>query len=117
MKPIMLHEVAAKPLPAIPAIILRELIDNGMVERERLIDQIWGMDPDGGPEDVGTAFRVHLTYLRKALRPGWRIVREGNRALWLANTRRLGEEAALQPPCETETGPVSTGPVPFLQGR
>ncbi len=58
---------------AAQAVILRELIDNDRAFIERLINCVWGQDADGGPLCAQRIIHLHVSHLRKRLRPGWRI--------------------------------------------
>ena len=62
------------------AIILRELIDNGRASLERLLFCVWGQDADGGPLYAQRIIHIHISHLRKRLRPGWRIVNRHGQA-------------------------------------
>lgn len=64
----------ATPISGHQAEILRELVDHGQATLGRLIDQLYGSDPAGGPDNAGCAVCQHLVYIRKKLKPGWRIV-------------------------------------------
>lgn len=64
----------AKPMRGHQAEILRDLIDHGPCTLSRLMDQVYGNDPDGGPSWGTTVVRVLIYHVRKKLKPGWRIV-------------------------------------------
>ena len=53
--------------------ILRELIDNEVVSVHRLIDQLYGQDPDGGPLTADNIVHLNIFRIRKCLWPGWQI--------------------------------------------
>ena len=78
--PVLLDDVITRPFRyyrgriAAQAVILRELIDNSRVLIVRLIHCIWGQDPDGGPLCAQRIIHLHISNLRKLLRPGWHIV-------------------------------------------
>lgn len=72
--PVLLAEYAASPLHRCEAVLLRELVCyGGQVARERLIDALYGADPEGGPLDACRNIRVYLFRLRAKMRPEWRI--------------------------------------------
>lgn len=64
----------AKPIRGHQAEILRDLIDRPSSSPDRLFDQLYGMDPDGGPDMGPAVLKKHVWELRRKLKPGWRIV-------------------------------------------
>jgi hypothetical protein len=80
------HAVDAVPMQALAdarlspqqRIMVRALIEAfpRFVERDRLFDELYGFDPNGGPENIANAVAVRLFHIRKALRPlGWTITK------------------------------------------
>ncbi len=86
MMPVLLDDVTAESFRyyrgrvAAQAVILRELIDNDRALIERLIFCLWGQDADGGPLCAHRIIHLHISHLRKRLRPGWRIVNRHGQA-------------------------------------
>lgn len=70
----MILKDIAEPISGHQAEILRELADHGTATSERLIDQLYGGDPDGGPNNAMAVLRGHIYHVRKKLKPGWRII-------------------------------------------
>lgn len=54
-------------------IVLRELVVAGHITQERMIDQIWGQDEDGGPQWAEKAVMGLIYDLRRRLHPKWKI--------------------------------------------
>ena len=74
-KPVMLDDILVRRVAPQCRIILRDIIDmDGQATKDRLIDQLYGHREDGGPlwADLVLANRLH--YLRKSLRPEFKIV-------------------------------------------
>ena len=69
----ILDDIAA-PVKGHQAEILRELVDHGAVTVHRLIDQLYGSDPNGGPDNAVRTVQQHVHFLRKKIKPGWRIL-------------------------------------------
>ena len=69
----MISEVATKEPSHNQKIILQELLTMGWTSRERLTDQIWGDDPDGGPLHTKTIVRVQIHRLNKRMPRGLKI--------------------------------------------
>ncbi len=63
----------AKPLTEREAIVLRELLTLPRVSRDRLTDQLWGDNPDGGPVNANTELYKIVTTLRPKLFDGFEI--------------------------------------------
>ena len=55
------------------ATILRDLIDRPTCDLERLFDQCYGQDPEGGPDTGTLTIKTWISFLRKKLKPGWTI--------------------------------------------
>jgi len=55
--------------------VLRHLMDNfgRHVTNDELIHVLYGHDDEGGPLTAENIIRLHVTHLRKRLRPGWSI--------------------------------------------
>ncbi len=75
--------------PGAQPVILRELMDNGLVPVDRLIDVIWGHALDGGPLFAYRAVHVAICHLRKRLRPGWHIINRHGRGYELQYTEPI----------------------------
>ena len=69
----ILDDIAA-PVKGHQAEVLRELVDHGAATIPRLIDQLYGSDPNGGPDNAVCTVQQHVYYLRKKIKPGWRIL-------------------------------------------
>lgn len=67
-------------------IVLRELIERNVVPAERLIDQIWGRDEDGGPLDARKRVMKLVYHLRAELKDEWWIRCLGHSGYQLVRT-------------------------------
>lgn len=74
----MLADVVDRRLCRLPARLLRDLIDQGSCSTDRMIDQLWGHDEGGGPLNAARLVRQYIHEIRRALRPGWRIINHRN---------------------------------------
>lgn len=74
------HEIDDVPAPTLLADVklspqcrrlLKRLLDvyPRHLSRSALFDELYGNDPNGGPENVHVAVNVRITYIRRALRP------------------------------------------------
>lgn len=81
----LLSQVVVCNVKGQQAIVLRELIDRGSARGERLVDILWGDDPNGGPLDIQRNVVRIVSTLRLNLCPKWRIV-VGQGRYWLART-------------------------------
>lgn len=70
----MILKDIAEPISGRQAEVLRELADHGQATIPRLIEQLYGGDPDGGPNDARNTIRQHVVYIRQKLKAGWRIL-------------------------------------------
>ena len=79
----LLCEVFVKKPSPQQGMFAQELVTFGFVHIDRMIDQLWGRDPDGGPLNARNTLSVFAYKLRKILRPGWRIKAEYDRGFHL----------------------------------
>lgn len=78
--------------------------------RERLVHELYGDDPDGGPECGETNIYAYMSRLRKKLEP-YRIVIESRRfdgyRIWFPSGVDVKKQAAEPLPCPLNTDQVS----------
>lgn len=58
--------------------MLQELVDAypRYVNRDSLFETLYGLDPNGGPENIANAVAVRIFHIRKVIEPlGWTIPR------------------------------------------
>ena len=69
----LISEVVTQEPSPHQKIILQEILTMGWSSHGRLMDQIWGQDPTGGPLDAKTVIRVQVSRLNKKMLPGLEI--------------------------------------------
>lgn len=97
----------AKVLPMKQHLIFKTLFDKqgNFVSKLKLIDVLWGDDPEGGPLNVEKNLNVQITYLRKALPEGWIIegrYLHGNRLIVPSSHRQPDISALKSLICKAE---------------
>jgi len=70
---VLLYDCTTKPVVGHQAIILRELLGFGYCSIERLADQLWGHDSDGGSLNCRKTISTHMWRLRPKLISSLRI--------------------------------------------
>ena len=88
----LLCEVFVKKPRGNIGIFARELITLGFVHTDRLIDQMWARDTEGGPLGVSDILKTYTYRLRGNLRPGWRIEVEYDRGYHLFAPQAVADE-------------------------
>ncbi len=58
-----------------PTKVIRDLLENPKGRtKEQLIHTVWGLDPNGGPDDIQSAMGVTIHLARNLLKPfGWTV--------------------------------------------
>lgn len=74
-----LKEVCEKHLTPSEGKILRDLISFEYVEKEKLMETLYGNLEDGGPEYADGLINIHIFKIRKKLMKKWKILRMGNK--------------------------------------
>jgi hypothetical protein len=61
-----------------PHIVLCKFVDSfpRVVSKDAMVDELYSLSPDGGPDTANRVIDVYLTKIRQAIRPlGWNVVR------------------------------------------
>lgn len=88
--PFLFEHITWKPPTPCEGIILRDLLDNdGLTTKERLIFQLYGHDPDGGPLCADNCLNAFIFHLKHKLIPGWTINRYWGRIIVLNETLEI----------------------------